>query len=92
MLRMRARTPRIARPALRALPCAPCVTPDLIRYTSCATQYHETCLHHAVERGDVDVARVLLEAGADVAAKDQVQGAVPCSRGQVYLYVYGSSV
>ena len=40
----------------------------------------KTCLHYAVEREHVDVVRVLLEAGADVAAKDKVRGAVLCSR------------
>ena len=77
-----------APPASRALPCAPCVTPD----SSAPQRDEKTCLRYAVERGDVDVARVLLEAGANVAAKDQVQGVVPCSWGPVYMYVYGSSV
>ena len=68
-------------PASRALPCAPCVTPDLIR-SSPQTQ-QKTCLHYAVEHEHdavVRMVRMLLEAGADVAAKDKVRGAVLCSR------------
>ena len=67
--------------ASRALPCAPCVTPDLIR-SSPQTQ-QKTCLHYAVEHvhdAVVRMVRMLLEAGADVAAKDKVRGAVLCSR------------
>ncbi len=44
----------------------------------CADLYpHATALHHAVHSGSLDAVKVLVEAGAAVAAKDTVYGGTP---------------
>ena len=50
---------------------------DLNAYNPAGFHPHGTALHHAVDSGSLDAVKVLVEAGADLAAKDRIYQGTP---------------
>ena len=52
------------------------------------SQNGRTCLHYVAEQGHTHVLRMLLDNGAEVAAKDKVRSVVLCSHaGLAWLFI-----